>query len=172
MADPRFAQTLIYLCAHGPDGAFGLVVNKPARHVTLGQVLAQIDIAPGAIITSQPVLNGGPVEPQRGFVLYRGDPGDDDEAQELEDGLVLSASTGILRVIAAGEGPSDWVLALGYAGWGPGQLERELAQNAWLVAETNPDLLFAPDKGARAWTNALRAMGIDPAVLSGTAGRA
>ena len=172
MGDPRFEQSVVYLCAHGVDGAFGLVMNKPARNVTMAHVLEQIDIDPATVATPHPVLTGGPVEPQRGFVLYRGSAGDDDDAQELEDGLVLSASTGILHQIARGRGPREWVLVLGYAGWGPGQLEQELAQNAWLIADTRPDLLFAPDKGTRSWTNALKAMGIDPAMLSGTAGRA
>lgn len=177
MSDPRFLQSVIYLCAHGPDGAFGLVVNREARGVTLEQVFEQIGIDPLDPARVRTVQAGGPVEPQRGFVLYRpaegmAEPAAPNEVQHLPDGLALSASTNVLKEIAAGTGPRDWILALGYAGWGPGQLEAELAQNAWLVAQGDPRLVFAEDNGASRWSRAVRSMGIDPASLSGTAGHA
>ena len=171
MGDPRFEHSVIYLCAHGSEGAFGLVLNRPARGVDLGDVLRQLGIEARGPVAAAPVVSGGPVESQRGFVLARG-PVEDPDAQALAGGMVLSASTTILRQIAQGRAPEAWILALGYAGWGAGQLESEIAQNAWLVAEADPGLVFAPDMGVKRWTRALRSMGIDPATLSSTAGHA
>lgn len=177
MGDPRFAHSVILLCAHGAEGAFGLIVNRPLKQITMTEVLEQIDLPASAHFKSRVVLSGGPVETQRGFVLHDGAPdgsktGEDSAAQELENGLVLSASTDILNTIAEGAAPENWLLALGYAGWGPGQLEAELAQNAWLTCESASDLIFSPTPGTGQWHDALRSMGIDPLSLSAVAGRA
>ena len=172
IGDPRFARTVIYLCAHSDQGTFGLVLNRPIPMLRLGQVLADIGIAPAGAAPDAPVLGGGPVEAQRGFVLHRDDWPDHTADTPLPGGLALSASTEILAAIARGQGPSDWLLALGYAGWGPGQLEAELAQNAWLTRPADPALIFADQRGEALWVRALRGMGVDPATLSATAGRA
>jgi putative transcriptional regulator len=172
IGDPRFARSVIYLCTHSPEGAFGLVLNRPIPKLRLGMVLDQIGIDTGPETPDAPVLGGGPVEPQRGFVLHRDDAGPGPAHQALPGGLALSASTEVLGAIARGQGPSDWLLALGYAGWGAGQLETELAQNAWLTRDADPALVFAAERGEALWTRALRGMGIDPLGLSAQAGRA
>lgn len=172
IGDPRFARAVIYLCAHSAEGTFGLVLNRPIPMLRLGQVLEQIGIAPQAALPDAPVLGGGPVEMQRGFVLYRDDWPDNPAEAPLPGGLALSASTEVLGAIAHGTGPSEWLLALGYSGWGPGQLEGELAQNAWLTCAVDPALVFAPERGDPLWSRALRGMGVDPATLSAIVGRA
>ena len=177
MGDPRFAHSVIMLCAHSGEGAFGLVINRPIPQLTLADVLAQLDIAAQAVPADHPVLAGGPVETARGFVLHD-DAGheagaDADEAsQRLPGGLALSASTGILSAIAEGRGPGRFRLALGYAGWGPGQLESEIGQNAWLTCDARPDLIFASTHGDAQWRAALESIGVDPLSLSPVAGRA
>lgn len=171
MGDPRFSRSVIYLCDHGPDGAFGLVLNRPLPRLKLAQVLAQLGLGPVPALADAPVLSGGPVEMQRGFVLHSA-PALGAEGQDLPDGLVLSASMEVLRALARGEGPEHWLLALGYAGWGPGQLEGEIAQNAWLTCAASRSLIFDPSPGEHQWNAALRSMGIDPLSLSAVAGRA
>lgn len=172
MGDPRFSHSVIYLCAHSHEGAFGLILNRPMQGLTIADVMEQIGFDGPAVGGATPVLSGGPVETQRGFVLHGGDATEDPSGQILPGGLVLSASVDILKAIGRGEGPQTWLLALGYAGWGPGQLEAELAQNAWLTCATPPDLVFDPSPGAHQWTDALRSMGVDPRSLSSVAGRA
>lgn len=175
MGDPRFVRAVIYLCSHGDEGAFGLMLNRPIPGLLMGKVLEQVGIpkteAPSPGLLARPVLSGGPVESQRGFVLHDG-PATLSDGQSLPGGLVLSASLDILRLIARGEGPSNWLLALGYAGWGAGQLEAEIAQNAWLTASPSMALVFEPAPGEGQWQGALRSMGIDPISLSAVAGRA
>lgn len=175
IGDPRFARSVIYLCAHSGEGAFGLVVNRPVPFLRLPMVLAQIGIEAGPGTPDTQVLGGGPVETQRGFVLHRDDCPAGVPAtghQSLPGGLALSASTEILQAIARGEGPSEWLLALGYSGWGPGQLEAELGQNAWLTRDADPALIFTGERSEGLWLRALREMGIDPLGLSAQAGRA
>lgn len=175
MGDPRFVRALIYLCSHSAEGAFGLMLNRPVPGLHMGKVLEQVGIPETAALpeglTRRCVLSGGPVESQRGFVLHDG-PATGPEGQGLPGGLVLSASLDILRLIARGEGPANWLLALGYAGWGAGQLESEIAQNAWLTTASNSTLVFEPAPGERQWQGALRSMGIDPISLSAVAGHA
>lgn len=175
MGDPRFVHALIYLCSHNTEGAFGLMLNRPVTGLCMGKVLDQVGIPESAALPERlirrGVLSGGPVESQRGFVLHDGaDAGPDSQA--LPEGLALSASLDILRLIARGEGPKRWLLALGYAGWGAGQLEAEIAQNAWLTTGSSPALVFDPAPGEHQWQGALRSMGIDPISLSAVAGRA
>lgn len=179
IADPRFAHTLIYLCSHSAEGAFGLVVNRPVPGLGIGRVLDQLDLPEAADapagLKGHPVVAGGPVEPQRGFVLHGGLQDSAVEAadgQVLPDGLVLSASLEILRLIARGDAPEHWLLALGYSGWGAGQLEPELARNAWLTTGATRGLIFDPAPGDHQWRAALRSMGIDPITLSAVAGHA
>ena len=173
MGDRRFAHSVIYLCAHSDEGAFGLVLNRPLKRVGMGDVLEQVGIDSLAALQGRRVLSGGPVETQRGFVLHDGAVvAGDASGQVLPDGLVLSASTDVLKAIARGEGPQHWLLALGYAGWGPGQLEGEIGQNAWLTCKAARALIFDPDPGDHQWNDALRSMGVDPLSLSAVAGRA
>jgi len=172
MGDPRFSHAVIYLCAHSPEGAFGLVLNRPIDGLGLESVLEQLDIPLAGPVPDKPVLAGGPVETERGFVLFRGSDSIAADSETLADGLSLTASPGILAAIARGEGPTEWLLALGYTGWGPGQLEEEITQNGWLTSDANDALLFADAPGAQVWHAALHAMGIDPPSLSAVAGRA
>ena len=173
MGDPRFAHSVILLCAHSPKGAFGLVLNRPIPQLRLAEILRQLDIAPtDHRIADRPVLAGGPVETARGFVLHSDDVPGGEGSQPLEGGRVLTASTDILAGIARGVAPRRWLLALGYAGWGGGQLEEEIAANAWLTCDAQDDLIFAEATAEAQWQAALQSIGIDPLRLSAVAGRA
>lgn len=170
MPDPRFARSVIYLCAHSSDGAMGLVVNQVAGNVTFPAVIGQLGIEAGQACEDTPVHVGGPVETSRGFVLHSAD-----YVQEstlvIDDRFALTATIDVLRAIAEGHGPSRRVLALGYAGWSPGQLDQEIQNNGWLLAPADPDIVFGRDNDAK-WLSALRAIGVDPSLLSSTAGHA
>lgn len=172
MGDPRFSHGVVYLCAHSPEGAFGLVLNRPIAGLEMASVLQQLDIPVTGAVAGKPVLAGGPVETERGFVLFRSGDTDVPDSERLADGLSLTSSPAILAAIARGEGPSDWFLALGYAGWGPGQLEAEIARNGWLTCDADDALIFADAPGVSVWHAALMSMGIDPSNLSAVAGRA
>ena len=172
MGDRRFSHAIIYICAHNAEGAFGLVLNRPVPRLTMGAVLDQIGIGCAPEREAAPVLSGGPVETQRGFVLHEGGSSADELAQALPEGLMLSASTDILRAIGRGEGPQAWLLALGYSGWGPGQLENEIGLNAWLTCDASRRLIFDAQPGEHQWNAALKSLGVDPMSLSAVAGRA
>lgn len=178
MPDERFARSVIFLCAHSVDGAMGLVINKPASDLSMPDLLVQLDVVSGdeAIrlppsVDRMPVLMGGPVDASRGFVLHSSDYMIDESTFQVDGEVCLTATVDILRAIARGRGPRRAVLALGYAGWSPGQLEAEIQGNGWLNCQANPGFLF--DAGVEdKYERALRLMGIDPAMLSSTAGRA
>ena len=170
MADQRFARTLIYLCAHSPDGAMGLVVNRLLGSMTFPELLKQLGVERPTTSADIKVHFGGPVEPGRGFVLHT----DDylrDGSLEIRDNIALTATVDILKEIADGGGPKRNLLALGYAGWGPGQLENEIQENAWLNVEPSSDLLFDKDIDTK-WNRAMEKLGVDFSMLSHTAGRA
>lgn len=171
MADPRFAQTVIYMCAHGDDGGMGLIVNKPQHDVDFSNLLKQLGITsvPGA--RDIRVHFGGPVELARGFVLHSSDYIAEDSTLRVDDGIGMTATTEVLEVLAQGKGPKTSMLALGYAGWGPGQLEREIAKNGWLTCDPRNDIIFGRANEHK-WTGALKTLGIDPLLLSETSGRA
>jgi putative transcriptional regulator len=171
MGDPRFDRTLIYLCAHSEDGAMGLVVNKTADNLTFDELLEQLKIPVQTDCESIRVHYGGPVEMGRGFVLHSADFGAEDATLHISDDVCLTATVDILRAMAKGEGPSRSMLALGYAGWAPGQLEDELQRNGWLYCEADEMLLFGGDDGQK-WGAALRKIGVDPAMLSAIGGSA
>lgn len=178
MADERFARSVIYVCAHSADGAMGIIVNKAATDISMPDLLVQLDVAPEADairlrerVGHMPVLMGGPVEGRRGFVLHTDDFHIQQSTLIIDDGICLTATVEILRAIASGEGPASAVLALGYAGWQAGQLESEIMANGWLNCPADPELIFHTDLDAK-YERALRANGIDPAMLSMTAGRA
>ncbi len=171
LADLRFASSVIYLCAHSADGAMGLIVNKPAPDVRFADLLDQLDIGHGPDLRDVRVHLGGPVEPGRGFILH----GDDYTAgigtAEVKSGIRMTATLEILRDIARGEGPRASMLALGYAGWGPDQLEGEIASNSWLTCPVSPDLIFGRAHEFK-WSAALKSIKVDPVLLSSTGGRA
>ncbi len=170
MADPRFARTVIYMCAHSDEGAMGLVINKPMPSITFRELLAQLEIPAGDGVNHLRVHLGGPVESGRGFVLHTADFVR--EGTMVVDGKVaLTATIDILRSIAAGEGPQRHLLALGYAGWGPGQLDAEIQANGWLHAPSDEAILFDPDLSTK-WERAIAKLGVVPAMLSGEAGHA
>ena len=170
MGDPRFDRSVIVLCAHGADGGMGLIVNKPAPHIDLGDLLDQLSIERRGPVDG-PVFFGGPVETTRGFVLHSAAYGIDDSTLAIGEMFGMTATLDILRDIGAGDGPERALVALGYAGWGPGQLEDEIAQNGWLISEPTPELVFGADHGGK-WMAAIETLGIDPLLLSGEGGRA
>lgn len=173
MGDPRFSRSVVFLCAHGEDGAMGLIVNKPAPELELDSLLEQLSIPTGedSGAGSKPIHFGGPVEGGRGFVLHSKDYVSDGTTLEVDDRFGMTATIDILKAMATGDGPSRSIVALGYAGWGPGQLESEIAQNGWLVVDAGPELVFGPDDDGK-WLAAIGALGIDPLLLSGAGGRA
>ncbi|MGE4372534.1 MAG: YqgE/AlgH family protein [Xanthobacter sp.] len=178
MSDERFARTLVYLCAHSPEGAMGIVVNQPAEGLDFGDILVQLDVVPESerimlpeSAPSVPVLKGGPVEAGRGFVLHSADYFAENSTLPIENDICMTATLDILKAIARGQGPHKAVLALGYAGWGPGQLEAEIQANGWLTCPARDDLIFGANFESR-YALALRALGIEPAMLSSEAGHA
>ena len=172
ISDPYFASSVVYLCAHGEEtGAMGLVVNKTIDALTIEELCAQLELGP---VTHsgppQPVHFGGPVAPDHGFVLH--------SAEYREAGTVgiagefaMTATLDILRARGKGEGPRRSLVALGYAGWGPGQLEAEIQDNGWLLVAADPGLVFDAENGSK-WRHALAKLGISPEMLSGDSGRA
>jgi putative transcriptional regulator len=178
MSDDRFSRAVIYICAHSQDGAMGIIVNHPVQKVSFSEILVQLDVlAPDAAIrlpkttVAVPVVKGGPVETGRGFVLHSDDYFVDNSTLPINDGIALTATLDVLRAIAEGNGPEKAVLALGYAGWSPGQLESEIQSNGWLNCPADPSLIFDPGLD-RKYDRALRKIGIDPSMLSGEAGHA
>ena len=170
MQDPRFSQSVIFICAHTGEGAMGIVVNRPLQKLKLPDLLHQLGIE--AVPEAKPIrlCAGGPVENNRGFVLHSSDWTAEDSL-EVDERYVLTASLDILRAIAEGNGPARGFLAMGYASWGPGQLDEEILQNAWLTVPADEAIVFDTDDSSK-WTRALAKLKIEPGRLSGTAGRA
>ena len=171
MSDPRFANTVIYMCAHSDEGGMGLIINKPQNNVDLRTVLEQLDIPTAPDLPPVQIHFGGPVETQRGFVLHSNDYAADAGTLDVDDTFRMTATLEILEDIGKGAGPATSILALGYAGWGPGQLEYEIGQNGWLTCPPNEQVIFGTDNENK-WTAALNLLGINPLMLSATAGRA
>jgi len=171
MGDPRFERSVVFLCAHSSEGAMGLIVNKPASDISFRGLLDQLGIEPGPGAAEIRVHFGGPVEHGRGFVLHSGDYRANSSTLQVDDRFGMTATLDILEDIARGTGPASSMLALGYSGWGPGQLESEIRHNGWLTAEATPELVFSSQNASK-WERALRALGIDPISLSSAAGRA
>ncbi|HEX6959215.1 MAG TPA: YqgE/AlgH family protein [Ferrovibrio sp.] len=171
MGDPRFTRTVIYMCSHNAEGAMGLVINKAYPGLTFPNLLTQLGIEP-AVDNDIIVRLGGPVETGRGFVLHSTDYMRQGSVK-LDDsmGIGLTATLDVLRAIATGTGPQRSLFALGYAGWGPGQLDAEIQENAWLAAPADPDLIFDSDLDTL-WERAVRKIGIDVAKLASIAGHA
>jgi putative transcriptional regulator len=178
MLDDRFVRSLIYVCAHSSEGAMGIVVNHPAPNVHFPDLLVKLDVIPAADVIRLPsragdikVMRGGPVETERGFVLHSADFFIENSTLPIDDGICLTATIDILKAIARGDGPASAILALGYAGWAPGQLETEIQNNGWLHCAPDSDLIFGGDIAAK-YGKALRKLGIDPGMLSSEAGHA
>lgn len=178
MEDERFARSVVFMCAHSEEGAWGIVVNRRSRRLTFADLLVQLDVikADEAIRLPRPaarvqVLRGGPVEKGRGFMLHSPDYDSDESTVRLPGGIHVTATVDILKSIARGEGPGRAALALGYAGWAPGQLDQELQANGWLTVEADESFIFDDDQDAK-YGRALRKLGIDPAMLSNEAGHA
>ncbi len=169
--DPRFMRTVIYVCSHSDEGALGLIVNKPASGLDFSDLLDQLSIESGPRARQVRILLGGPVERSRGFVLHSADWRAPDTTLDVTPDIGMTASIEVLRALATGEGPARAVLALGYSGWGPGQLETEIRANGWLTADSDTDILFG-EADARKWEGALQRLGIDPRLLTRAGGTA
>ncbi|MEM9851947.1 MAG: YqgE/AlgH family protein [Pseudomonadota bacterium] len=171
MGDPRFAHSVIYMCAHSAEGAMGLIVNKPAPELKFAELLESLGITAERPIDGVEVHYGGPVEHGRGFVLHSRDYASGEGTLEVDDHFGMTATLDILEDICLGMGPRAALLALGYAGWGPGQLEGEIRENGWLVCDADEGLVFSADHRGK-WNAALERIGVDPRMLSGGGGRA
>jgi len=170
MSDPRFARTVVYLCAHSSDGAMGLVVNRLIDSLTFSSLLSQLGVEADGEPADMPVHFGGPVESSRGFVLHSSDYLQD-STLVIDDEIALTATVDVLKAIARGSGPRHRVLALGYAGWAPGQLDAEIQANGWLLVPPDLDLVFGGENDAK-WQRAIAKIGIDLSLLSSEAGHA
>lgn len=171
MGDKRFEKSVIFLCAHSGEGAMGLVVNQPTSDVAFADLLRQLDIVATGSVSDIKVRIGGPVEHGRGFVLHSGDYRGSDSTLQVNERFGMTATLDILEAMASGTGPDEALLALGYSGWGPGQLEGEIVRNGWLTCDASPSLVFSKDDSTK-WERALATLGIDPLTLSAAAGRA
>lgn len=178
MGDSRFARSVVYLCAHSSEGAMGIIVNHIAAQITFRELLVQLNVIPEGeqIRLPEPVEQmqvhlGGPVETRRGFVLHTKDYFVEDSTLEIDGNVSLTATVDILKAIAGGSGPRSALLALGYAGWAPGQLENEIKENGWLHCPAKSDVIFDEEHGDK-YSRALAIIGVDLPMLSGEAGRA
>lgn len=170
MEDPRFARSVVYMCAHSDDGAMGFVVNRLIDNMRFDTLMDQLGLETKDARPDLPIHFGGPIEASRGFVLHS-----TDLVQEatlvIEEDIALTATTEMLKTIAEGEGPQHCVLALGYASWSPGQLDQEIQDNGWLLVPADQQLVFGADNEAK-WEGAMTKLGIDLSLLSTDAGHA
>src|SRR5471030_2305196 len=178
MNDERFTRAVIYVCAHSSEGAMGIIVNQPAGNIKFPDLLVQLEVIPAAERIELPVraedvkvLKGGPVETGRGFVLHTPDFFIENSTLPIDEGICLTATLDILKAIARGTGPANAILALGYAGWAPGQLETEIHSNGWLHCAPDTDLIFGLDTNIK-YNRALGKIGIQPGRLSSEVGHA
>jgi len=172
MGDPRFRFAVIYIVSHDSKGAMGIIINKKKSNLHISDLLNQIGIEGDVQVADAPVLNGGPVDIDRGFVLHSADYFAPDTSMKISDTLSLTTTKDVLEaLVSADEAPKRAMLAIGYAGWGAGQLENEIMDNAWLLLEGDEDLIFS-DKLESKWTMALHDIGIDPSALSSNGGQA
>lgn len=171
MADSRFDRSVIFVCAHSSEGAMGLVVNKMADDLKLSELLEQLDIDETRDARQMRIHFGGPVETGRGFVLHDAGYSSSISTLEVNESFSMTATLDILEDMASGNGPRNALVALGYAGWGPGQLESEIVHNGWLMGEASAKLIFGTSNPAK-WGAALAGLGIDPLALSADFGTA
>lgn len=171
MEDPRFKHAIILVCDHDEEHALGIIVNRLVPNLTLPHFFEQIGIENAQFAPREPILQGGPCQQERGFVLHT-DEWHESSTINIGSGLALTVTKEIFTAVVDGKKPSKMIVALGYAGWGPGQLESEIVQNAWIVGEANSDLIFNTNNIAAKWQQSLEAMGINPHRLSPFAGNA
>jgi putative transcriptional regulator len=178
MSDERFMRSVIYICAHSSEGAMGIIVNRPASNIKFPELLVKLRVIPQAELIdvssrqdNVKVMKGGPVEAERGFVLHSADFFIENSTLPIDDGICLTATLDILKAIAKGDGPQNAILALGYAGWAPGQLESEIQENGWLHCAADSELIFGDDID-RKYTKALKKIGIEIGKLSNEVGHA
>ncbi len=171
MEDTRFERSVVYICDHNADGAMGLIVNKPTPELAFERLLEQLSIKSGPHCDQTEIYFGGPVEVGRGFVLHSTDYHLQDMTLRVDEGFAMTATRDVLIDIAHGTGPQSALLALGYSGWGAGQLEWELAQNGWLSCDATPEVVFHT-ANADKWAAALKLLGVDALMLSASAGHA
>jgi putative transcriptional regulator len=178
MNDERFTRSVIYVCAHSSEGAMGIVINRPAGNIRFPDLLVQLEVIPARERIELPtktedvkVLKGGPVETGRGFVLHSADFFIENSTLPIDEGICLTATLDILKAMARGNGPQSAILALGYAGWAPGQLENEIQENGWLHCAADPELIFGANIEQK-YEKALRKIGVDPGMLSSDSGHA
>lgn len=171
MPDPRFEKSVIFMCAHSDKGAMGLIVNKPFEGLSFREMVAKLDVTVSANAPDPPVLFGGPVGTGQGFVLHTSEYAGGEATMPVTSGISLTATVDILRAIAEGRGPEKSLFALGYAGWGPGQIEHELTSNGWIPCEADQRIVFGADCDTK-WKAALATLGADISGLSSEAGRA
>jgi putative transcriptional regulator len=169
IGDPRFERAVIAICSHDEEGALGIGIGRVLPRLRLHQILKQLDIEPG-LAPDVAVHQGGPVEPQRGFVIHSLDWGGAETVQ-VSNLWALTSTLDILKAIAAGRGPKQWLVAMGYAGWSAGQLDEELTRHGWHMVPGSDALIYDTQVADR-WTAAFRSCGIDPALLSGISGSA
>tara|TARA_R110000787_G_scaffold32370_3_gene85580 strand:+ start:7014 stop:7574 length:561 start_codon:yes stop_codon:yes gene_type:complete len=160
IGDPRFSRSVILLCAHSPDFAMGIVLNKPMEGIRLPELFEQLDVSTELGVPDAPVLDGGPVNTDRGFVIHTDDVISEGATLEIDGAFCMTATRDMLKLIGSSAAPRKSVLALGYSGWGAGQLEIELAANAWIIGEPDDDLVFGESHDLK-WRHALGRMGID-----------
>ncbi len=165
LLDPRFHRTLVFLCAHSADGAMGLIVNKPAESLSLKDLFERLNIPATSEIAARRVRFGGPVETARGFVLHSSDYHAEHATLRVDATTSMTATLDILHAMASDRGPERAMVALGYAGWSPGQLEREIQANSWLYCAADDPLLFDEDNDTK-WDRAMAKIGVDPSLLS------
>lgn len=171
MGDPRFAHSVVFLCAHSEEGAMGLIVNKTMDRMRVSDLLKQLSIRMERPEYDGNLYFGGPVEGGRGFVLHSSEYRSDLSTLRVNDGFGMTATQDVLEAMATGTGPERTLLALGYSGWGPGQLESEIVANGWLICDATPELVFDL-ANAEKWPEALKSIGVDALSLSATAGHA
>ncbi len=170
MNDPNFEKSVVYVCAHSDQGAVGIIINHRASGITFPEILEQLEIA---IPTddNRPIVIGGPVETGRGFVLHSTDYCKEDATLVTQESVGMTATLDILQAMAEGRGPTQALLAIGYSGWGPGQLEHEIQANGWLTCKAENALVFDEDFETK-WDRAVKILGVDPAFLSSDFGHA
>ncbi|MGE3148889.1 MAG: YqgE/AlgH family protein [Pseudorhodoplanes sp.] len=177
MSDERFMKSVIYICAHSPEGAMGIIVNRPASNIKFQDLLVKLRVIPAAEaddVARQDavrVMKGGPVEAERGFVLHSSDFFIENSTLPIDDGVCLTATLDILKAIAKGTGPQNAILALGYAGWAPGQLESEIQDNGWLHCAADSELIFGAAIDQK-YDKALKKIGIEIGQWSNDVGHA
>jgi len=172
MSDPRFKRSVVCICAHNEDGAIGIIINKIIESLSFAKIIKQLRLKKNKVKSdySEPIYFGGPVETERGFILHTADYFSENSTS-INTQISMTASTEILQALIDGNGPNKSIIALGYAGWGPGQLDTEIQSNAWLSVQSDPELIFS-DKTSEKWDMALEKIGVDPALLSTESGRA